>query len=253
MTHDEAAELLAAMALDALDTDVHTNIEEHILTCPECQRELDSLREVASALGNTYEEPPEGLWSQIATRLYETDPADAPSLPVFLGDFEPAGAADRHRSRRARGFLLAVTLAAAAAIIALGLTLSSVNDHVANLEKALASNGHNGVASALATPGHKVVTLSGTDNKVLASVVLLPDGRGYLVKSNMPALPSTETYQLWGIVNGSPVSIGVMGSTPHAVAFTIATSPAPTKIGVTIEPAGGSLTPTNEMVATGEV
>ena len=253
MTHDEAGELLAAMSLDALDADLHTSVEGHLLTCPECQRELDSLREVASALGNTYEAPPEGLWSQIATRLYETDPADAPSRPVFLGDFEPSETIERHRTRRARGFLLTVSLAAAAAIIALGLTLSSANTRVTNLENALAGNAHNGVASALATPGHKVVTLSGTDHHVLASLVLLPDGRGYLVKSNMPALPSSETYQLWGVVNGSPVSIGVMGSTPHAVAFTVATSPAPTQIGVTIEPAGGSLTPTNGMVASGEV
>jgi hypothetical protein len=146
-----------------------------------------------------------------------------------------------------------VSLAAAAAIIVLALTLSSTNNRVANLENALAGNGHNGVASALATPGHKVVTLSGTDHQELASFVLLPDGRGYLVKSHMPALPSSETYQLWGIVNGSPVSIGVMGSTPHAVAFTLATSPGPTKIGITVEPSGGSLTPTNAMVASGEV
>jgi anti-sigma-K factor RskA len=253
MTHDESAELLAAMALDALDTDSHARVEEHILTCPECQRELDSLREVASALGNTYEAPPEGLWSHIASRLYETDPADTPSLPVFLGDFDPSGPGDRQRTRRTRGFLLTASLAAAAAIIVLALTLSSANHRVANLEIALASNGHNGVASALATPGHRVVTLSSTDHQVFASFVLLPDGRGYLVKSNMPALPSSETYQLWGVVNGSPVSIGVMGSSPHAVAFTLATSPAPTVIGVTVEPAGGSLTPTHGMVASGEV
>jgi anti-sigma factor RsiW len=253
MTHDDAAELLAAMALDALDTEAHAQMEEHILTCTECQRELDSLREVASAIGNTYEAPPEGLWSQIATRLYETDPTDAPSPPVFLGDFDPARPSDPHRSRRTRGLLLTVSLAAAAAIIALGLTLSSANTRVANLEQALAGNAHNGVASALATPGHKIVTLSGSGHQVLASLVLLPDGRGYLVKSHMPALPSSETYQLWGVVNGSPVSIGVMGSSPHAVAFTVATSPAPTKLGVTIEPAGGSLSPTNGMIASGVV
>jgi anti-sigma-K factor RskA len=172
---------------------------------------------------------------------------------VFLEGFDPEKLSDRHRTRRARGFLLTMSLAAAAAIIALAVTLSSANNHVANLEQALAGNGHNGVASALATPGHKVVTLSSTSHQVLASLVLLPDGRGYLVKSNMPTLPSSETYQLWGIVNGSPVSIGIMGSTPRAVGFTIATSPAPTKIGVTIEPAGGSLTPTNGMVASGVV
>jgi anti-sigma-K factor RskA len=253
MTHDEATELLAAMSLDALDANVHSDVEEHILTCGECQRELDSLREVASALGNTYEAPPEGLWTQIATRLYETDPEDAPSLPVFLGDFEPAVQNDHRRTSRARGYLVSVVLTAAAAIIVLALTLSSADNRVSNLENALAGNAHNGVASALATPGHKVVTLSDTKNQVLASFVLLPDGRGYLVKSHMPALPSSETYQLWGIVNGTPVSIGVMGSTPRAVAFTLATSPAPTKIGVTIEPSGGSLSPTNGMVASGVV
>jgi hypothetical protein len=253
MTHDDAAELLAAMALDALDHDVHAQVDEHVLTCLECQRELDSLREVASALGNTYEAPPEGLWSQIATRLYETDPTEEPSRPVFLGDFEPTAHGDRHRRRRTGGFLVTVTLAAAAAIIVLAFTLSNANNRVTNLEHALSGNGHNGVASALATPGHQVVRLTAADHHVLASLVLLPDGRGYLMTSHMPTLPSSETYQLWGIVNGSPVSIGVMGSTPHAVAFTVATSPSPSEIGVTIEPAGGSLTPTKSMVASGAV
>lgn len=239
------------MALDALDSDLHAQVEEHIVTCPECQSELDELRTVASALGNTYEVPPEGLWSQIATRLYETDAVDAPTPPVFMSDFEVPRAGTRRV--RARSFVLSVSLAAAAAIIVLALNLASANGRVSNLNDALASNAHNGVTSALATPGHKVVTLSDVHHGVLASFVLLPDGRGYLIHSNMPALPSNETYQLWGIVNGSPVSIGVMGSSPRAVAFTLATSPGPSKLGVTIEPAGGSLTPAPSMIATGEV
>ena len=225
-------------------------MEEHILTCPECQSELDALREVASALGNTYEVPPEDLWSKISTRLYETDPADAPSAPVFLGDFDPAR---RHRARRTRSFILTVSLAAAAAIIVLALNLATTNGHVANLENALASNGHNGVASALATPGHHVVTLSDSNHRALASFVLLPDGRGYLVHSKMPVLPTSETYQLWSIVKGSPVSIGVMGPSPRAVAFTYVSSTSPSKLAVTIEPAGGSLTPAKSLVASGEV
>jgi anti-sigma-K factor RskA len=252
MTHDDASELLASMALDALDEETRGRVEEHVLTCPVCRGELDALREVASALGNTYEVPPEGLWSKITTRLYETDPTDAPSMPVFLGDFDPVGK-DRHRARRVRSLVLTVSLAAAAAIIVLALNLVSANGRVTNLENALASNGHGGVASALATPGHKLVSLSDANHQVLASFVVLPDGRGYLVHSNMPALPSTKTYQLWGIVAGSPVSIGVMGTSPRAVAFTLASSPAPSELAVTVEPAGGARTPAKSLVATGEV
>src|ERR1700689_1509501 len=99
MTHDDASELLASMALDALDEETQSRMEEHILTCPECRGELDELREVASALGNTYEVPPEDLWSKISTRLYETDPDDAPSPPVFLSAVDPAR---RHRVQRMR-------------------------------------------------------------------------------------------------------------------------------------------------------
>ncbi len=60
---------------------------------------------------------------------------------------------------------------------------------------------------------------------------MLPDGTGYLVKSSMPTLASTETYQLWGIVKGSPVSIGVMGAKPGHVTFTMDSSPAPVGVG----------------------
>jgi anti-sigma-K factor RskA len=253
MTHDDASELLASMALDDLDEGTQSRVGEHILTCPECQGELDALREVASALGNTYEVPPEDLWSKISTRLYETDPADAPSPPVFLADFDSERRDGRHHVRRIRSMVVTVSLAAAAAIIVLGLNLASANGRVTNLDNALANNGHNGVASALATPGHTVVTLSDTTHNHVASFVLLPDGRGYLIHSTLPVLPSSETYQLWSIQKGSPVSIGVMGPSPHAVAFTFVSSTGPSKLAVTIEPAGGSLTPAKSLVASGEV
>jgi anti-sigma-K factor RskA len=169
---------------------------------------------------------------------------------VFLGDFDSAR---RPRVQRMRSLILTVSLAAAAAIVVLGLNLASTDGHVTNLENALAGNGHNGVASALATPGHTVVTLSDSNHKALASFVLLPDGRGYLVHSNMPDLPTSETYQLWSIVKGSPVSIGVMGPSPRAVAFTYVSSTGPSKLAVTIEPSGGSLAPAKSLVASGEV
>jgi anti-sigma-K factor RskA len=82
---------------------------------------------------------------------------------------------------------------------------------------------------------------------------MLPNGTGYLVKSSMPTLASTETYQLWGLVKGSPVSIGVMGAKPGHVTFTMDSSPLPSELAVTVQKAGGSLTPAKNFVASGPV
>jgi anti-sigma-K factor RskA len=69
----------------------------------------------------------------------------------------------------------------------------------------------------------------------------------------MPALTPNDTYQLWAIVKGSPVSVGVMGSTPGQVTFTMDSSPSPSELAVTVQSAGGSLTPAKTFVASGPV
>lgn len=97
------------------------------------------------------------------------------------------------------------------------------------------------------------MTLSGSEHQALATFVVLRNGRCYLVDSKMVSLPADKTYQLWGFVNGKPVSIGIMGSTPKQVAFTLASSPRPSSLAVTVEAAGGSLTPTTPLVASGTV
>ena len=49
MEHDEAVELVAVLALDALDADERREVEEHVAQCPRCLGELDAWREVAGA------------------------------------------------------------------------------------------------------------------------------------------------------------------------------------------------------------
>ena len=73
MSHDEASELLGAYGLDAVDGEERTQLEEHLETCPRCRAELDSLREVAAAIGNSVQPLPDGLWSNIAARLPERE------------------------------------------------------------------------------------------------------------------------------------------------------------------------------------
>jgi hypothetical protein len=256
MSHDEASELLAVAALHAVDAETLAAIEEHAATCPRCQSELDGYRAVAAALGNSVEELPEGLWTNISSQLWERND-DAAAMPSLVVGETPAdvvaiGVATRP-SRRLRTALSGVAFAAAASIVVLALSLSSAQSHVTNLQGAIKLASRSAVQRAMATPGHQVINLTSATDQRLAEFVMLPDGTGYLVKSTMPALASSETYQLWGIVKGSPVSIGVMGSSPGQVTFTLNSSPGPSELAVTVQKAGGSLAPAKNFVASGPV
>ena len=256
MSHDEANELLAVAALHAVDAETLAAIEEHAATCPRCQSELDSFRAVAAALGNSVEALPEGLWTSISSQLWERngETTEMPALVVgdARGDVVAIGSASRS-TRRTRTAFGAIAVAAAAWIVVLALSLTSAQNHVTNLQSALRIANRSVVQRALSTPGHQIVNLTNSSDQHLAEFVMVPGGTGYLVKSSMPALASNETYQLWGIVKGSPVSIGVMGSSPGQVTFTLNSSPGPSELAVTVQGAGGSLTPAKSFVASGAV
>src|SRR5271157_3794237 len=118
MSHNEASELLGVYALDAVDGEELTELEAHLVTCPRCRAELDGLREVAAAIGNTVEPLPEGLWSSIASRLPERHDEDAEAPPMPRLDSEgrsPFRPPPDGRSRRRRTVVAALGAAAVAA------------------------------------------------------------------------------------------------------------------------------------------
>jgi anti-sigma-K factor RskA len=252
MNHDEANDLLAALALDAVDEAERQAIEEHIATCPRCQSELDAMREVAGALGNTVEPLPEHLWSSISSRIYDDQPDPVPAL-ALLADDDTTATSRRRRSSQLRRSLAPALAVAAVVVAVLAFQLVNANSRNSNLQSALEASSSSQVAAALNTPGHKLIVLDSATKNSLAKFVLLPDGRGYLVDDHMPSLASNETYQLWGVIQGKAISIGLMGRTPHRVTFTVAGPPSLSELAVTVEPAGGTSTPTTPMVATGTV
>jgi len=260
MTHQQASELLAVFALDAVDSDEQELIEAHLAECPRCRAELDAHREVAAALGNSVEQLPEGLWSSIASRLPVRPAEEPPPMPTLVRE-EPAPeerSATRFRTprpapgRASRGRLPSVaSLAVAAAAVAavLGVNLVHANNQISSLQHATPASA----AAALRVPGHKVVDLESGRHVELARFVVVPTGQGYLLKSNLPTLSSAKTYQLWGIINGRAISLGLLGQDPHGAAFTLGGSSHPSKLGITVEPAGGSVVPTGTMLAAGTV
>jgi anti-sigma-K factor RskA len=266
MTHEQAVEVLATYALDAVPSDEREAIEHHLADCPRCRADLDALREVTAALGNSVEPLPEGLWSSIASRLPDRHDEERPPMPRLVrGDAageatagEATTATPRGRARQplaGRGRMATIigTIAAAAAVVAvLSVGLVHANDQVSQLQRALGQANPNAVASALLTPGHQVVNLESAQHINKAQFVLA-DGRGYLVTSDLPALSADDTYQLWGIVDGKPISLGLLGQRPDKSTFTLAGRQSASKLGITIEPSGGSAVPSPPMVALGTV
>jgi anti-sigma factor RsiW len=264
MSHEQASELLAVFALDAVDDDEHEQIEAHLAECPRCRAELDAHRDVAAALGNSVEPLPEGLWANIASRLPAHPDEEPPPMPMLLRSeparepanqtvpspgFRAPGSA-RPRASRGRLFSVASLAVAAAAVAAvLGVNLVHDNNQISSLQHASAAPA----IAALSEPGHKVVNVESPGHVELARFVVLPSGQGYLLKSDLPTLSSGKTYQLWGVIDGRSISLGLLGQSPHGAGFSLAGSPRPSKLGVTVEPAGGSVVPTGSMVAVGTV
>ncbi len=240
-THAELEELLGAYALDAVAPDEAAALEAHLAGCPRCRAEVDAHREVAGALGNTVDPLPPGLWDAIAGRLDEDGEVRAPVVPI--GTPPP-------RRRTARWVVAAVGAAAVVAVAALSIGLVQADRQNGRLQDALGRQT-SAVAAAQAAPGHLEATLTSTGGSPAARFVLRSDGRGYLVDARLPALSAGRTYQLWGLYGGTPISLGLLGPSPTAGAFTAARLPG--SLAITVEPARGSTTPSLPLVASGPV
>jgi anti-sigma-K factor RskA len=267
ISHEDASEFLGAYALDAVDGVERSDLEEHLATCPRCRAELDGLREAAAALGNSVEPLPEELWSRIADGMgdYPGDSEELPPMPeLSTGASErspsPFRAPSPGRTRRTRSNTLllgAVAVAASAVAVVLGIGLVHSQNNVTNLQQSVAharAVEHSSPAEiALHTPGHRVVNLVNDAHVELARFVVLPDGRGYLVSSSLPALRNGQTYQLWGIAGTTPISLGLLGASPHGSTFTVAGAPLTAELALTAEPSGGTVAPSGAIVASGTV
>ena len=149
------------------------------------------------------------------------------------------------RRRRLTGWPLAATVFAAAAIVLIVL-LGVSTLHLQHRVNTLSASVHRGglqqaAAAAVLNPDHTAVYLTSGGGRLNAEVVALPDGQAYLIGSNLPAIQADRTYQLWGLVDGQPVSLGLLGTHPQLVAFRI--EPAVTRLMVTAEPQGGRPAP----------
>ena len=89
-------------------------------------------------------------------------------------------------------------------------------------------SAYDGVVRQLADP---------SSGELAVTVVTAGDGSSVATAENLPPLPSSQTYQLWSVVGGEVVSVGVLGSNPTDVQLRIEGEP--TVLALSVERAGG--------------
>jgi hypothetical protein len=104
-----------------------------------------------------------------------------------------------------------------AAIAVLGVEVAHQQGRIDHLDRLMADDAMRRAAqSAMAAPGSHTVRLASADGRLVASVVMRRDGTAFFMGSNLPALPSGRTYQLWALGDepsaSHPVSVAVLGA-----------------------------------------
>jgi hypothetical protein len=234
LTHDEVQDLLGAYALDAVEGDEADAVELHLRDCARCRAEVETHRQTAAFLSYTGEAAPPVVWDRIAQALEETPGTDVPRLLPFAG----RGTATRSR----RWPQWAAASVAAAVIALLGVVVVQQGREIDRIR----------VAQQTPDPRAREIQLTAASGgDVLARAVMLPDGSGYLIAGDLPALPNHLTYQLWGVIGDRTVSLGVLGARPHVVPFS--TDPSVGALAVTAERQGGVVASKNQPVVSGRV
>ena len=216
-------ELSAAYALDALDPAEEREFEQHLRTCERCREDVASFEAAAAALAFGVEspEPPPALRGRILERVQSERAVVAPF------------------KRRRVSFGVVSGLAAAAAVVAIGLGIWAVslsNDLDATRE----------VNRVLADPGARTIELQGADGRLVVS----PEGDAALVVRNLDPAPQGQTYQAW-VIEGkaAPKPAGLFnGDDRNDLLLLDQDVPANAVVAVTVEPEGGVDAPTTQPI-----
>jgi anti-sigma-K factor RskA len=253
LQHDDLHTLTGSYAVDALPPDELDEFERHLTHCGSCASEVRGLRETAARLALAVaEQPPVQLRAQVLAAAERTR-----QLPPITSDRPSRGAPRSIRSARSaraarRVWIPRISVAAAAASVALavvfGVSQSNTSSRLSSLENQLsAARVHNQqVDSVLAQDDLRLVS-----NKTLVggsvSVIVSPSvARLVVVTSGLPALPAGKVYELWLLGPSVAQPSGLLTTAEHGRTAPVVASGYVKgyKLGITVEPAGGTLKPT---------
>lgn len=102
---------------------------------------------------------------------------------------------------------------------------------------------------AIQSPGLKVAELKGTANAPQALTTVFWDSTSkdvYLLVNNLPQPASDKQYQLWALLDGKPIDLGMLEARQERLVVKMKNVQNAQAFAITLEPRGGSVNPTME-------
>jgi anti-sigma-K factor RskA len=230
-------DLLPAYALGSLDEAETWEVAAHLANCESCSQELRAYQAVVDELplAIARRQPPAGLKERIMQRaIGNTQAAPAMVKP------------QRSFIQSIFSFAPAWGLASLVLAVVLGASNFMLWQRLGRVEQAIQTD--------LTT-----LPMQGTENAPAATglLVISRNGEyGALIVDGLPHLDYDHQYQLWLIQDGKRTSGGIFSVDEEGYGHVPVESPRPliqfSSFGVTIEPAGGSPSPTGKKVLSGQ-
>jgi anti-sigma-K factor RskA len=234
--------LAGAYALDAVSDSEREQFEQHMLSCEACSTEVAELRETAARLADgAWSTPPPRLRGAVLDQIHRT--RQAPPLPVAE---RPRTAVPRWRHRLAYALAAGVVAIAGAAV-----TYDIQQDRLDRQRQVTADiEAQQARMQALLTSKDAVVRSGPVTGGGQVTMVMSPSrNEGVVLLADAPTPGPDQAYQLWLIEGTTPVSAGVL-LPGHSSGTRLVTGVLGAQmLGVTLEPAAGSATPTLPVVA----
>jgi anti-sigma-K factor RskA len=231
-------ELAGAYALDALDDAERERYERHLGGCPACAEDVRRMTSTATALAMAVTaEPPAGLRERVLAAA-----ATTPQLPPL----PPAAARHRHgrpvtRSAWFPRLALGVAAVGVAAAVVLAVVTVSTQRRLDDVQT------QNQAIAAVLTARDAQITSAAVSGGGTATVVSsFAQHQMIFTSSGLPKLANAKVYELWFLSTGSARPAGLLpqptdGKTAPVLADGLSSAD---KVGVTVEPAGGTSSPT---------
>lgn len=233
-SHEEMKEFVAAYVLGALPEDEEFLARTHILSCDECIAEAEAQQEVVASLSLAADEavsPPD-----LADRIVAA--ATVSDLSGTAGHV--AGAAG-HVERRPRVTLSLRAAAAVAAVLlvvgGMSVAMIQLNERLQRDERILTALLHSDGGMRLRGEGAAVARI-------------LPTQSGaFLVATGLEEVPRNHVYQVWLMRDGTPVSAGLFDAADAISVIELDVRLEDYEdAAITIEPEGGSPSPTTQPI-----
>ena len=227
--------LAGAYALDALGPADRARFERHLGGCPACAQEARGLQEATARLADTLAtRPPDGMRERVMAAAARTRQSPPAVRPVR---------ATRPRPGRRWG------MAVACGVLAIAVVVGALAFHMKqqlNQDQARSR----AIAAVLNAPDAAMMTVTASAQGTGTIVMSHQDRALVFTAARLPALPSSQRYELWLMGSSGPRAAGMLpepraGMTAPVIVSGLRTGDT---FAVSAEPASGARHPTSRMI-----